>query len=72
MEQRNKKSLYITIGFFAAFIIYTILTMLVDVRPIGPEGSSVGFAAINGPVHDALPYSETFDKITIKSCIHHF
>lgn len=64
MEQRNKKSLSITIGFFAAFIIYTILTMLVDVRPIGPEGSSVGFAAINGPVHDALPYSETFDKIT--------
>jgi undecaprenyl-diphosphatase len=64
MKKVNKKSLYITIGLFAAFMIYTIMTMFVDVRPIGPEGSSVGFAAANGPVHDALPYNETFDKIT--------
>lgn len=34
-----------------AFVLWTILISLVDVRPIGPEGSSVGFAGWNQLVH---------------------
>ena len=31
-----------------AFIIWTVLLKVIDVRCIGPEGSSVGFATVNG------------------------
>jgi undecaprenyl-diphosphatase len=35
----------------ALFVLWTALVVCVDVRAIGPEGSSVGFAAVNGPFH---------------------
>lgn len=37
-----------------SFIVFTILLKTIDVQPIGPEGSAVGFAALNGWVHDAI------------------
>ena len=36
----------------SAFVLWTLLVLFVDVRAIGPEGSSVGFAALNGFVHE--------------------
>lgn len=35
----------------ALFVLWTALVVCVDVRAIGPEGSSVGFAAVNGAFH---------------------
>lgn len=35
----------------AAFVIWTIMITTVDVRSIGPNGSAVGFATINGWFH---------------------
>lgn len=35
-------------GLLALFCLFTLAVALVDVRPIGPNGSEVGFAAING------------------------
>ena len=35
-----------------AFVLWTLLVRFVDVRAIGPEGSSVGFATLNGFVHE--------------------
>ena len=35
----------------AAFVLWTVAVCFVDVRTIGPQGSSVGFASINGFVH---------------------
>ena len=38
----------------AAFVLWTVLVRLVDVRTIGPNGSAVGFAALNGFVHEKI------------------
>ena len=49
---------------FVVFAIYTIIIKTVGVEPIGPLGSSVGFAAINGIVANLLPYNDLFYKLT--------
>lgn len=51
MEKKNKTKLYAGVGLLAAFVLWTVLVRLVDVQAIGPCGSSVGFAALNGYVH---------------------
>ena len=52
MEKKNKKRLVLGATLVVAFVLWTILVCFVDVRAIGPEGSSVGFAALNGFVHE--------------------
>ena len=37
---------------FGAFVVWTAAVRLFDVQPIGPQDSAVGFATINGWVHD--------------------
>ena len=51
MEKKNKKMLVLGASLLAMFALWTVLVRLVDVRAIGPEGSTVGFAALNGFVH---------------------
>jgi len=38
-------------GFLAAFALWTVALGFVDVQPIGPNGTAVGFATLNGFVH---------------------
>ena len=59
-----KTGIYRTALLLLAFFLFTMAVINVDVQPIGPEGSSVGFAHINGAVHSAFPYSEIFYKLT--------
>ena len=47
----KKKCLCISVFMLVSFIIWTLLINLVDVKAIGPEGSSVGFATLNGAFH---------------------
>lgn len=34
------------------FVAWTVLVSVIDVQPVGPQGSSVGFATFNGFFHD--------------------
>ena len=52
MEKKNRKLFWVGVGLLAVFVLWTVLVHLVDVRAIGPEGSSVGFATLNGFVHE--------------------
>ena len=52
MEKKNKKRLVLGAGLVVVFVLWTVLVCFVDVRTIGPEGSSVGFATLNGFVHE--------------------
>jgi len=51
MKRTGKKRIFVGAGFLAAFVLWTVLVSFVDVRAIGPNGSSVGFATLNGYVH---------------------
>ena len=51
MENKNRKSFAWGASLVVAFVLWTVLVRFVDVQAIGPEGSSVGFAALNGFVH---------------------
>lgn len=52
MRKGNQKNLYAGICMLMAFALWTVLICFVDVRAIGPRGSSVGFAMVNGFIHD--------------------
>ena len=49
-----KKKLFFTILPFVCFVLWTIGVSIIDVRLIGPNQSKVGFATINGALHDFL------------------
>ena len=50
--KRVRKSFIVSICLLTAFVLWTVAINFVDVRAIGPQGSSVGFAGINGYVHN--------------------
>ena len=52
MEKKNKKRLVWGASLVVTFVLWTVLVHFVDVQAIGPEGSSVGFATLNGFVHE--------------------
>ena len=52
MKEETKKNFGIAAILLGAFVVWTAAVRLVDVQPIGPQGSAVGFATINGWVHD--------------------
>lgn len=66
----TKKNFIISGVLLIIAIIYTILVQKIDVKPIGPENSSVGFATVNEAVANqikektTLGYSETLYDIT--------
>lgn len=51
MKKENQKKIGLTIGLLAAFALWTIAVCTLDVQPIGPNGSAVGFAALNSSFH---------------------
>ena len=51
MKRKTNRELYAAGAMLIAFVLWTVLVRLVDVRAIGPKGSYVGFATLNGMVH---------------------
>ena len=51
MKNKHLGNIFLSLCFLAAFILWTLLVRFVDVQPIGPQGSLVGFATWNGYVH---------------------
>jgi undecaprenyl-diphosphatase len=59
-----KRNIIITALLFAMFVVFTVLVATVDLQPVGPENSTVGFATVNKGTFNALGSSELWDKIT--------
>lgn len=52
MKKRDQKNFCITICLLVSFVLWTIAICYLDVQAIGPNGTSVGFAKLNGFFHD--------------------
>ena len=51
MKKENKTLLFTGLSLLLLFCVYTALVATVGVEAIGPEGSEVGFASLNGAFH---------------------
>ena len=49
---KNRRLLFVSVAALVAFMVWTVLVRFVDVQAIGPDGSAVGFAALNRYIHD--------------------
>lgn len=63
MKQTTKRFL-LSFGLIALFVIFTITLTFVDVKPIGPNGSSVAYATVNKFVKDLFGVNFTLYNIT--------
>jgi undecaprenyl-diphosphatase len=52
MKRKNKNCFYISVCLITIFVLWTVLVKFIDVKAIGPIGSKVGFATINGLFHE--------------------
>ena len=63
--KKNVKSSFVVTGLLLLlFVIFTVVVSTVDVKPIGPEGSEVGLATLNGFVFQKLGVHMIWYSIT--------
>ena len=60
----KKKNLYISIFLIFLSVLFTILVKVIDVKPIGPNNSKVGFSFINEFFHKSIGVNMVWYKIT--------
>ena len=56
-----------TVALLVLFLVFTLVVRFADRAAIGPDGSEVGFSALNGAFHDLTAgdgYHETLYKLT--------
>lgn len=63
-KRKNLKLLFAGIITVVLFVLWTIAVSFLDVQEIGPNGSSVGFAVLNGFVHSLTGVHMTIYNIT--------
>ena len=51
LKREIRKNFALAASLLAAFVLWTAAIRFVNVAPIGPNGSAVGFAAVNGYFH---------------------
>ena len=49
---KNRKKVWLGVCLLVVFALWTAAIQMIDLRPIGPNGSVVGFAGFNHLVHD--------------------
>lgn len=52
MKEKNQRSLWIMLVALFMFAAWTLAITQVDLQPVGPEGTVVGFATINSAFHE--------------------
>ena len=52
--KKKERDIIFAAFFLALFVLWTAAVCLIDVKPIGPLGSSVGFSCLNGFVHSLI------------------
>ncbi len=57
MKKKIRNNYLISTLFFALFVLFTVLVKSVDVNPVGPQGSLIGFSTINIFVFEFLGQS---------------
>lgn len=62
--KRNVKNFLMAICLLTAFVLWTLAISYLDVQPIGPNGTQVGFAALNGAFHRLTGVHMTLYTIT--------
>ncbi|MBE6635740.1 MAG: phosphatase PAP2 family protein [Ruminococcaceae bacterium] len=64
MEKKNSRLFWVGVGLLWVFVLWTVLVCFIDVRAIGPRESSVGFATLNGYVHNLTGVNMSLYVIT--------
>lgn len=64
VRREETKGFYIAIGFLVAFVLWTVFVRFVDVQTIGPRGSEVGLATLNGWFHGVTGVHMTLYTVT--------
>ena len=64
MRNQKKLSLYMSVALLIVFVLWTVFVRFIDVQPIGPMESTVGFSTLNGRVHDILGVHMSLYTIT--------
>lgn len=62
--KKTRKYLCIALSSLAAFVLWTVSLCHIDIKAIGPKGSSVGFSTLNGFVRDLVGSNMTLYVIT--------
>ena len=64
MKKKSKKAFVWGISLLATFVLWTVFVRFVNVQRIGPRESSVGFAILNGYVHNLIGVNMSLYTIT--------
>ena len=64
MKKEIRKNFCASVVMLIAFALWTIAVSIIDVMAIGPRGSEVGFARLNGFVHSLTGVNMTLYTIT--------
>ena len=64
MKKSVNVKLFVSAAFIVSFAVWTVIVKLVDVKGIGPCGSSVGLAVFNRSVHDLFGVNMSLYTLT--------
>ena len=64
MKKKSRRLFFVGVSLLAAFVLWTVLIRFVDVQAIGSQESSVGFATLNGYVHNLTGVNMSLYVIT--------